>query len=287
MHPEMLADYPCACGENPLWHPLEKRLYWTDIPAGKIYWYEPATGNHQLALETPGDMIGGFTFQPDGQLLLFMSRGAIRLWGGGPLKTLRDHLPGEEDSRFNDVIADPVGRVYCGTMSSKKGKGSLYRLDTDGTITRVVTEVGCSNGMGFTPDRRHMYYTDSVAKEIYRYDYDQATGTLSNRQLFLKVPEGQGLPDGMTVDAAGEVWSAQWDGYACRRYGADGTEREVIHFPVKKVSSVVFGGVDYDEMYFSTAGGDKRADNGATAGALYRVRGPHRGVPEFFSRIEV
>jgi D-xylono/L-arabinono-1,4-lactonase len=287
MQPEMIADYPCACGENPLWHPLEKRLYWTDIPAGKLYWYDPATGKHQVALETPGDMIGGFTFQADGALLLFMGKGAIRLWHGGAVRTLRAGLEGEEESRFNDVMADPLGRVFCGTMASKKGKGSLYRLDTDGTITKVVEGVGCSNGMGFTPDRKRMYYTDSGTREITIFDYDQTSGALSNRQLFVKIPEGQGVPDGMTVDANGEVWGAQWDGWACRRYNAAGVEQQMIKFPAKKVSSVVFGGADYSDAYFTTAGGDKRADNGPHAGALYRIKGLTRGVPEFYSRLKV
>lgn len=283
MEPELIADYQCITGEGPLWHPDEQRLYWVDIPRGRLFRYDPATHKHEQCHE--GEAIGGFTIQADGSLLLFLARGAVKVWHDGELEAVIDEIPDERESRFNDVIADPAGRVFCGTMPSRDALGRLYRLDPDGTLAVLLAEVGCSNGMGFTPDRKAMYYTDSARREIYLFDYDLQGGTLSNRRLFVRTPEGEGIPDGMTVDAEGYVWSARWNGGCLVRYAPDGSEERRIRFPAKKVSSVTFGGPDYTDIYVTTAGGQNKAEEGGGAGALFHLNLGIRGVPEFRSRI--
>ncbi len=283
MQPELIADYACACGEGPLWHPDEGRLYWVDIDTGRMFRYSPATGEYEQCYS--GEKIGGFTIQADGALLLFMARGAVAVWRDGELETVVEEIPEERETRFNDVIADPAGRVFCGTMPTRERKGRLYRLDTDGTLTRLLDGIGCANGMGFTPDRRHMYFTDSGPREIYLFDYDEGTGDISNRRVFARTPAGEGLPDGMTVDAEGCVWSARWDGGCLVRLTPDGTEERRIEFPAPKVSCATFGGDDYADIYVTTAGGNRKERDGQGAGALYRVNVGIRGVPEFRSRI--
>lgn len=288
MEPELVVDYQCVTGENPLWHPDEQRLYWLDIPKGRIFRYDPRTGDSELVQE--GEPIGGFTIQSDGALLLFMARGAVKIWGARQQTTVIEELPEERDTRFNDVIADPEGRVFCGTMRSPTHLGRLYRLDRDGTITRILEGIGTSNGMGFTPDRTQMYYTDTSKREIYLFDYDRATGHLSNQRVFVRTPDDpqEGRPDGLTVDADGYVWSARWDGGCVVRYTPSGDEERRISFPARKVSCPTFGGPDYGDLYVTTAGGDNKAENGPGAGALFRVRLAEagiRGVPEFRSRI--
>ena len=285
MESELIADYQCVTGENPLWHPLEQRLYWLDIPTGRMFRYDPATGQHEQFYQ--GEVVGGFTIQPDGALLLFMRQGAIKVWRNGQLTTIHADIPGERASRFNDVIADPVGRVFGGTMSTPERLGRLYRLETDGQLYTVLQDVGTSNGMGFTPDRQGFYHTDSPKHEISLYDYEQATGEISNPRLFVRTPEDEGVPDGMTVDAEGYVWSARWDGSCLVRYTPQGQEALRVYFPAKKVSSVVFGGPDYRDIYVTTAGGDKKDENGWGAGALFRLRANIQGVPEFFSRVRL
>ena len=281
--PELIADYHCHTGEGPLWHPGEKRLYWLDIPAGRMFRYDPATGQHEQCYQ--GDVIGGFTIQDDGDLLFFMARGAIKTWRDGRMSTVVDGIARERESRFNDVIADPEGRVFCGTMSTPTQAGCLYRLDTNGTLTTVVEGTGTSNGMGFTLNGRRMYHTDSRRREIYLYDYDRATGGIANRRVFVRTPEGEGVPDGMTVDAEGHVWSARWDGACLVRYSPDGREVARIAFPARKVSSVTFGGEDCRDMYVTTAGGDNKPAEGGGAGALFRLRLGIQGLPEFLSRV--
>ena len=284
--PRMIADYNCVCGEGPLWHSDEKRLYWTDIPNGRMYRYDPATGHHEMCYE--GDPVGGFTIQEDGALLLFMAGCAVKEWREGVLRTVLEGIPGEPTTnRFNDVIADPEGRVFCGSIDDAGGLGRLYCLDTDGTITQLLDGIACTNGMGFTLDHKRMYYTDSLAHEIYQFDYNQTSGAITNQQVFVSVPDDEGIPDGMTVDAEGYVWSGHWDGAVAVRYAPDGSVDRRIHFPANQVSCVTFGGDDYTDMYVTTAGGDDRTTNGPGAGALYCVSAGVRGLPEFRSRIPV
>lgn len=283
MELELIADYACKVGEGPLWHPQEQRLYWVDILGGRMYRYDPATGHHEQFYE--GDVVGGFTFQDDGALLLFMARGAVKIWRDGQLETIIEEIPDEVESRFNDVFADPEGRVFCGTMPTPTRLGRLYRLDPDRKLTLLLEGIGISNGMGLTLDRKQLYYTDSAAKKIYLFDYDQATGAISNQRVFVDSSHEEGVPDGMTVDADGNVWSARWDGWRLTQYAPDGRELRRIQFPAKKVSSVIFGGADYRDMYVTTAGGDNKAENGAPAGALFRLRLGIQGLPEFPSKI--
>ena len=281
--PELIADYACEVGENPLWHAAEQRLYWLDIPAGAIFRYDPASGRHEQCWS--GEPIGGFTIQRDGSLLLFMARGAINIWREGQLTTVIGEIPDERTGRFNDVIADPTGRVFCGTAPAQPHRSRLYRLDINGTYAKLLDGLEFANGMGFTPDYSAMYLTDSAGRKIYRFDYEQATGAITNQRVFLD-GSADGLPDGMTVDADGYIWSARWDGSCLIRYTPDGVAVQRIAFPVKKVSSVIFGGADYRDMYITTAGGNNKPDEGKLAGGLFRLRLNIQGRPEHLSNIQ-
>ncbi|KPK81659.1 MAG: hypothetical protein AMJ81_10465, partial [Phycisphaerae bacterium SM23_33] len=155
--------------------------------------------------------------------------------------------------------------------------------EADGRATCLFKGTGISNGMAFTPDRKGFYWTDSSARKIFRFDYDQANGELSNRRVFLDLSAEGSTPDGMTVDAGGSIWSARWDGWAVFRYSPEGSLIEKIQFPVAKVSSVIFGGDGLDELYVTTAGGSDGADT--ADGTLYRLKVSAKGLPEFRSRI--
>lgn len=280
---ELVADYVCETGENPLWHSVEQRLYWTDIPAGRLFRYEPHSGRHEQVYQ--GRPVGGFTFEASGGLLLFRDRGNVALWRDGEFVDIIAEIPEERASRFNDVIADPAGRVFCGTMASEHSKGRLYRLDMDGQITPILESIGCSNGMGFSPDLKTFYYTDSFAGEIYTFDYGIDAGSLTNRRVFASFPEAEGLPDGLTVDRDGYIWSAIWDGNGVARFSPDGQVVARITLPTRKVSSLTFGGVDLRDVYITTAGGNTREDDGLAAGALFRLRTDVTGRDEFCSWI--
>lgn len=283
MPPTAVADYAAHTGEGCLWHPDEERLYWLDIPRGRLFRHDPSAGRSELF--ELGAAAGGFTVQENGELLLFMARGAIRSWRDGRYTgCVLGEIAAERDNRFNDVIADPEGRVFCGVMSTPARRGRLYRLDPDGALEVVAEDLGTSNGMGFSPDLRTFYHTDTRAGAIYAYDYDRATGAIGGRRSFIG-PQPQGRPDGMTVDAEGCVWSARWDGGCLLRFDRQGRPTDRIEIPARKVSCVTFGGPECRDLYVTTAGGQDKAAEGWGAGALFRLRAGVCGRPEFRSRI--
>lgn len=292
--PRLVVDVACETGENPLWHPDEERLYWCDIPPGHLYAYDPVRGEHERVYAAPDGRIGGFTIQRDGSLLLFGEAGGVSLYRDGRAERVIDPAPERFHERFNDVIADPRGRVFCGVMPDPDAglPGALYRLDRDGSFTLVIEELDLPNGMGFTADRESMYVTDTCSYSdapgrISQYDYDEATGEISNPETVVEPTDVPGLPDGMTVDAEGHLWSACWDGHAVVRYGPDGTHERTIEFEPRKVSSITFAGDGYTDAYVTTAGGSNRPAEGETAGSLFGVDLGVRGRPEFRSAIDV
>jgi len=286
MEPEIVVDRACRVGENPMWHPDEQCVYWVDIPAARIFRYDPSSA--QTAEWEVDKPVGGFTIQADGALLLFMADGTVRTWYHGQTNTIIDELPEERGNRFNDVIADPEGRVFCGTMSTSERAGRLYRLDTDGSIHCLLEGVGTSNGMGFTPECDRMYHTDTRERTIYLFDYERRTGAISNKRAFVQVEEGLGgRPDGLTVDSEGCVWSARWDGYRLVRYTPEGKLIDTVNFPVCKVSSLTFGGESCTHIYVTTAGGGNRPSEGTYAGALFHLNAPVQGVTEFRSKVRM
>jgi len=244
---------------------------------------------HKEVFYGGGAVTGGFTLQEDGSLLLFGVAGRVSRLHQGTLTTLIESLPGEEDNRFNDVIVDPSGGVLCGTMpySDKSKSGSLYRLAPDGSMTKVWENILLSNGMGFSPDHKTFYYSDSRAHTVTQFAYDAASGTISHPQNFVTLAADDGDPDGLTVDAEGFIWLAVWDGSRLVRYDPSGSIEREITFPVKKVSSLTFGGDDTRDIYITTAGGDDLSANGELAGALFRLRLEILGTPEFLSRIQI
>ncbi len=283
-----LVDLPCETGEGPIWHPDERALFWLDIPPGRVYRYDPVSGDNTLVFEHDGE-IGGMTIQENGGLLLFCTAGKIVQWRAGNLTTVIDEIPAERETRFNDVIADPAGRVFCGTMPKPDGMAALYRLDTDGSIQLGYDDIAQSNGMGFTADGTSMFLTDTRFRAIYRMNYDAATGALSGRRAIIRTPEDHGAPDGMAVAADDTIWSARWGGYGLFRYSPDGDLLGQVRFPVRNVSSIAFGDDDYATAYVTTAiGGTERGrEVGDLAGSLFAVDLRVKGKPPFRSKIEV
>lgn len=275
-----LANEHCQTGENPLWDAARECVYWTDIPNGRLFRHDLATARHEQIYSGPP--VGGFTLQADGSLLLFrVSDIAVLPWGGAARTVIE--FQDRTMERFNDVIADPEGRVFAGTIDRDDANGGLYRVDVDGTISQVCAGTGTSNGCGFSPDLHRLYWTDSTNKRIFRFDYDRATGALTNRTLIYQAADDEGTPDGMAVDAEGNLWSARWGGGCVVKHAPDGAVLEKIALPVRTVSSLCFGGRGLDAMYVTTA--DGKPDSDSLDGALFRIEGSVLGAAEFCSRI--
>ncbi len=279
---EAVANYHCFVGENPLWNPDDGHVYWVDIENGRLFRADHASGAHECFYEGP--VVGGFTLHEDGSLLLSEADRIARPERDGRRRVLCEGID-RDMKRFNDVIADPEGRVFAGTIGQTEASGGLYRIELDGSVRCVLKETGIANGMAFTRDERRFFWTCSTSRRIFAFDYDRASGELSNRTLFHAASEPGEGPDGLTIDEQDRLWSARWGGFAVVRLGADGSVVERVRMPVERVSSCVFAGPELDTLYVTTAAG---APGGTGEdGTLYRVKVGARGRAAFRSRVRL
>lgn len=278
---ELLVNEHNSCGENPLWDERRELLFWCDIGPGKIWAFDPQADSHRLVVDLEKEC-GAFTLQEDGHiLLLFNASAALLNPDSGQISEL-DAAFVEASGRFNDCIADPTGRVFAGTVDwEKKTRGGLFRVDLNGQTEEFCRGTACSNGLGFSPDLTQLFWADSTAKSVFLWDYDAQSGALSNRKIWLHTPDL--TPDGLTVDSAGEVWIAFFDGPFVRRYDSNAVLKEQIEVPARSVTSCIFGGADLSELYITTGGG-KIGDN-SDSGALFRLQTDARGQKRFRSRV--
>ena len=254
-----------------------------DIPNGRLFRFAPAGGTADEVLQGP--VLGGATVQRDGGLALFGVHGAVLSWRDG---TLREHLnatPGVRGTRFNDAIADPLGRVLSGSMPTGSRKSALYLFERDGTSRTAASELGQSNGMAFSADNQTLYHADTRLGVVCAYAYDAHNGVLGGRRVITEFVKADGVPDGMALDEEGCLWVALWGGGCVVRVDAHGRRIDRISLPVRRVSSVAFGGDDLRDVYITTAGGDDRQTNGPLAGALFRTRVNTSGLPRHLSAL--
>ena len=202
-------------------------------------------------------------------------------------QTRRLHALGHPEAdkpacRFNDGAVDRRGRFWAGTLGDPFNN-SLYRLDPDGSIQRMATGFDICNGIGWSPDNRVMYFTDSTPAIIYAFDYDIESGEIDNRRVFVDSSDRRGLPDGLTVDSEGFVWSARWDGACVERYDPDGRLERTLTLPATFPTSVAFGGDHLDVLYITSARTEIPAEKRLLHpldGDLFRVQLDIRGLPE-------
>jgi sugar lactone lactonase YvrE len=272
---------PCQnqLGEGPVWSVEEQALYWVDIVGKSYARYYPETGKHEVV--NVGIEIGVLAQRANGGLVM-ATRDGLAFWDEEKreLEYIARPHGNKPFMRFNDGAVDSAGRFWAGSMSEKTPPedGTLYRLDLDGTVHEMEFGVGCSNGIDWSPNDKIMYYTDSEKRHIYAYDFDAATGAISNRRIFVDTSAEAGAPDGLAVDSEGYIWSARWDGAKVVRYAPDGTIDRVIEVPVLQPSSCAFGGKDLDELYITSAAEGKGIRvKYPLSGDLFRVKTGVRG----------
>jgi sugar lactone lactonase YvrE len=175
----------------------------------------------------------------------------------------------DADVRMNEGGCAPDGGFYCGSMAydQRPGAAGLYRLDPDGSVTTVLTDVTVSNGLEWSPDGSLAYYADTATHRVDVFDYDGTTG-LSRRRPFAEIADG-GSPDGLTVDAEGGVWVALYDRGAVWRFSPAGRREEVVELPVTHVTACTFGGAGLDRLFVTTSREGLRPDEEALAGSLF------------------
>jgi D-xylonolactonase len=211
--------------------------------------------------------------------------GGVWLWDGrGDLQLVAGHAEGSL-LQLNDCSADSYGRLLTASFfydpNGDYELGRLIRIDPDGSAVVLDEGFHLANGLGFAPGERTLYFTDSVARRLYAYDYDPRTGAALNRRVFVQVPADEGIPDGLAVDAQGFVWSAQWYGGRIVRYDPDGKEERRISVPAKQTSSLAFGGPDRTDIYITSAAKSEPMPvmppnydpaSGFFGGSLFRLR---------------
>jgi sugar lactone lactonase YvrE len=273
---ECVLDVKAELGEGPIWDPDAACLYFVDIEQGLVHRYDPDT---QTSRSQPvGSMVGAVALTGSDDLVLAVRGGFARL---DPVSGRTCPIAGVEvdgsDLRMNDGKVDPAGRFWAGTMAmnDRPGAGALYRLDPDGRVHVMIDAVTISNGLDWSGDGRLMYYIDTPTQSIDVFDFDVASGAIANRRSLARVADGQGFPDGLTLDADGYIWVALWSGGAVHRYAPDGTLDRVLTVPVAYPTSCAFGGPDLRDLYITTAATALTPEERARAplaGGLFRCR---------------
>lgn len=280
---ELIVDAHAGLAEGPIWDDRTGTLYWIDLIRGLVHRTDPATGIDEVI--PVGRSIGAIALREDGGLVAAVEDGfGILDPETGAFELIVPVEADDPTTRMNDGKVDPSGRLWAGTMAydERAGAGTLYRLGPDRSVTAVLEGATISNGLDWTDDRQSMYYIDTPTRRVDRFDYDDATGTISGRRPAVTIPPDEGYPDGMTLDTDGYLWVALFDGWGVQRYAPDGRLDRRIEVPAQQVTSVGFGGADLDELYITTgqegfppAG---RPDQ-PHAGGLFRCRPGVHGRP--------
>ena len=271
-------------GESIVWDHDTQLLWWVDGIGMFIHKLNPATGQKQSW--KMNEEVGSIGLRKAGGLVVGMRSGFYFFSPEtGALTEIARPDAERPGNRFNDGKVDRYGRFWSGTVEAGAytPRGRLWRLDPDLKTTLIMEGITCINGMSFSPDNRLMYFTDSFSCRIDVFDYDATDGSIYNRRHFADIPLGRGTCDGSTVDADGCFWSANIDGWCVTRYDPRGRIDTVINLPVRRVTSLCFGGPDLDTLYVTTARRrmqEKELAQQPLAGKLLAVRPGVKGLVE-------
>lgn len=276
-------------GEGALWYAPRQVLYWVDIMRPCVYRYDPATGeNKTYPMPSP---VGTVVVRESGGLVVALETGFAHLdETTGDVTMLTPVEADLKGTRFNDGKCDPGGRFWAGSIpynyAADGAIASLYRMDHDLSVHRMRENVGCSNGIVWTADRRTMYYIDSFLKRVDAYGYDNATGAVSNQRVAFEVDKTLGTPDGMSIDVEDKLWIALYNGSGvCRFDPATGEVLERVHCPGSpRTTSCAFGGANLTTLYITSATegmDEKQKADFPDAGALYVAEVGVQGTEAF------
>jgi sugar lactone lactonase YvrE len=273
---EQLTGADAFHGEGPVWSESWGGLRWVDMLAGDVLTLDVGGSVRRRHV---GTIAAALRPRAGGGAVIAVERGFALEDPDGELTTLPELWP-DPSIRFNEGACDPDGRFYCGSMAydERPRAGALYRLDPDGTVRTVLTGVTISNGLDWTPDGSAAYYVDTATRTVSRLGYDSDAG-LTGRQTFVAVDDAHGLPDGLTVDAAGGVWVACFGGGAVRRYSPAGELDACIELPVDNVTACTFGGPALDRLFITTSRQGLAPAEQPAAGALFVVSPGVTGRP--------
>lgn len=283
-------DIKARLGEGALWDYKNQRLLWIDIEQGILHVFDPKTGKNEsfeqsmrIGTVVPIDT-GGFVVALEDGIYTFDPATGKRMKRATPPEL----KPG---IRFNDGKCDPAGRFWAGTMSvnDERNAGALYRFDGDFSFEKMIDSVSISNGIAWSLDKKRMYYIDTPTRKVVGYDYDNATGSISNGKVTIAIPAGMGSPDGSVLDEEGMLWIGMWGGGCVTRWNPEtGELLQTIEIPALNVTSCAFGGDKMDILYVTTAGigmSEEKKVQFPDAGKLFSVKPGIKGIPASYFQI--
>lgn len=259
----------------------QNRLYFSDVRGGGVFRRSP-DGQIETLISTDRKAVGGIALNEEGGMLV--TGLSLAQWDehSGQVTEIFSDWDGKPLFGLNDLTIDDQGSIWVGSFGCDINKfdfkstpppGSLFRVDPSGQVTHLWEGVEVTNGLGFSADRSLLYHCDSTTRAVWVYEV-RADRTVSDRQLFAKLPDG--MPDGMTVDVEGGVWVAVVAGSGeVVRFKSDGTLDQRINIPAKTITSVAFGGPDMCDLYVVTANNDQRD----LKGTVFRARSDIPGLP--------
>lgn len=279
--PEAVLDARAALGEGPVWDDRTGTLLWVDIHRRQVHRFDPETGvDHSIAFDEP---VGSVALREDGGLM-----GAVGLRVGEIDEERASFTPWhtvQEGDRMNDGACDPRGRYLAGTLTEPlvEGASALFALHPDGGLRRLLAGLTLSNGLAWSPDGGTMYHIDTFLERVDAFDYDLDTGTIASRCTVVDLHGAEGRPDGMTVDAEGNLWVAMARGRAVRCYDTRGLLQDLVPVPAPVVTSCTFGGPELADLYITTGqwpASPSQLKDWPHAGSIFRLSGTGaRGLP--------
>jgi len=282
---ELLLDVRSELGEGPSWDSKNGVLYWVDIFRGLVHRYSP-DGSKDESFQA-GQYVSSVVPSSSGGVVVTLQHGFYALNLAGKPSLIAEVETGLTQNRFNDGKCDPSGRFWAGTMDleEKSPLGALYVLERGGRVRKALEKVTVSNGLGWSPDHRTMYFIDTPTKVVSAYDYSDSTGEIENRRTAVDMSDQPGYPDGMAVDAEGMLWVAHWGGWRVTRFDPQtGKALDYANIPASQVTSCCFGGRRLEQLYVTSARagvGPEEAGKGSPAGGLFRIEAGVRGLDTF------
>ncbi len=271
-------------GEGPIWDDQKSVLWWIDILSSRLYAFDPKSETNREW--DVGEHVGTVVPWRDQEVVLALAcgLGSFNL-ATGQVTIFSDPETNQAGNRFNDGKCDPVGRLWAGTMAyvDPIDQGSLYCLNTDFQVTKVLGGVGISNGIVWSHDHKTMYYIDSTTFALRAWDYSVDSGSITNERILLQVELEFGLPDGMTIDEEGMLWVAFYGGSkVCRIHAQTGEILQTIDLPVPATTACAFGDPELDTLYITCAAqGLTEAElaKNPQNGNLFSIKTGFKGVP--------
>jgi sugar lactone lactonase YvrE len=277
---ELASKLACDVAEGPFWDDSEQQLYFVDIVNKQIKIFSSSS----TPVETIqfNQEISAVFLDQKSDLIVAARDGIFAASRDGVLETSLAPIELERTSiRTNDAKCDASGRMWVGTMAFDftPGVAALFSFDSK-VLKEVVPDLTVSNGIGWSLDKKTMYFIDSPTKRVDSFDFDIESGALRNRRPFVLLSDLDAFPDGLTTDEDGGVWVALFGGGEVRRFDSQGTLTHIVEIPVKQVTSCCFGGADMSELYITTAQNGMDSDSlvrEPLAGSLFRAKTVFKG----------